>query len=83
MEDIPEFDRDCWFGERHSPTIRNVAEHVRRIDEADLSYPVLLGSDGRLLDGGHRIAKAYLSGAVDVLAVQFEKDPEPDWVDFD
>lgn len=81
IEDIAEFDRDCWFGARHAPTIRNVAEHARRIDEADLAYPILLGRDGRLLDGGHRLAKAYLSGAIDVLAVQFEEDPEPDSVD--
>jgi hypothetical protein len=81
LKDIREFDRDCWFGERHAPTIRDVAEHARRIDEADLSYPIILGSDGRLLDGGHRLAKAYLRGDIDVLAVQFEEDPEPDWVE--
>lgn len=81
IDEILEFDSDCWFGERHVPTIRNVAEHLRRINEADLSHPIILSSDGRLLDGGHRIAKAYLRGDADVLAVQFEHDPEPDWVE--
>ena len=81
IDDIAEFDRDCWFGERHAPTIRNVADHVRRIRDADLSYPVILGSDGRLLDGGHRLAKAHLLGEAHVLAVQFDEDPEPDWVE--
>ena len=81
LADIPEFDLDCWFRDRHAPTIRNVAEHARRIHEADLSYPVLLGSNGRLLDGGHRLAKAYLRGEIEVLAVQFDQDPEPDWVE--
>lgn len=78
---IREFEHDCWFGDRHSPTIRNVAEHSRRIRDADLSYPIILSSDGRLFDGGHRLAKAYLTGETEILAVQFAVDPEPDWVD--
>jgi hypothetical protein len=81
IEHIPEFHRDCWFGSRHPPSIRAVAEHARRIRDADLSRPVILASDGRLMDGGHRLAKAYLDGQMEVWAVQFEHDPEPDWVD--
>ena len=77
---IAEFDRDCWFQERHIPTCRAVAEHARRIQAADLAYPVILAADGHLMDGGHRISKAYLSGLTDIDAVQFEIDPEPDWV---
>lgn len=81
IDSIPEFDRDCWFGERRAPTIRNVADHLRRVAEADLSHPIILSRDGRLLDGGHRVAKAYLRGDTDILAVQFDEDPEPDWVE--
>lgn len=80
IDAIPEFDRDCWFGER-SPTCRAVALHARRIQEADLSYPVLLASDGGLMDGGHRIAKAFLAGRETVRARRFLMDPEPDWVE--
>lgn len=45
----------------------------------DLSCPIILGGSGRVLDGGHRIAKAYLRGDVNVPAVQLETAPEPDW----
>jgi hypothetical protein len=81
IDDVAEFNRDCWFGDRHAASIRNVAEHARRISDADLTHPIILSSDGRLLDGGHRLAKAYLAGQVEVLAVQFDKDPDPDWVE--
>ncbi len=77
---IAEFDRDCWFQDKHAPTCRAVAEHARRIQEADLSYPIILSADGRLMDGGHRLAKAYLLGAADIAAVRFEVDPEPERV---
>ena len=71
---------DCWFVGRNVPTCRAVAEHARRIQNADLSYPVILAADGHLMDGGHRIAKAWLYGETDVLAVRFEVDPAPDWI---
>jgi hypothetical protein len=53
-------------------------EHIRLIDEADLSFPIILSSSGAVMDGRHRVAKALLQGGVDIEAVQFEEDPEPD-----
>jgi len=55
-------------------------EHARRINAADLSYPVILAADGSLMDCGHRIAKAYLLGEHTVQARRFVTDPEPDWI---
>src|SRR5690606_10561398 len=66
LADIPEFELDCWFQGRHAPTVREVAEHTRRINAADLSFPVILAADGRLMDGGHRLAKAWLEGRTHV-----------------
>ena len=77
---IAEFDEDAWFGPHAPPTCRAVARHARRIYEADLSYPVILSADGRLMDGGHRIARAWLAGETHVRAVRFARDPEPDYV---
>lgn len=75
---IAEFDQNCWFGERHAPTCRAVAEHARRIQDADLAYPIILSADGRLMDGGHRLAKAWLRGDSDIAAVRFVADPTPE-----
>lgn len=80
IEDIPELDQDCWFGSAHVPTCRAVAQHAQRIWDADLSYPIILSADGGLMDGGHRLAKASLKGLTEVRAVQFDIDPEPDYV---
>lgn len=80
IADIAEFERDCWFAGAHEPTCRAVAEHARRIQAANLDYPIILSSDGRLMDGGHRIAKAWLLGQTEIAAVRFEVDPAPDSV---
>ncbi len=70
-------DTDCWF-EGKPATIRSVADHARRIYEADITRPVILAADGTLMDGGHRIARAYLMGQKTIDTVQFETDPAPD-----
>ncbi len=80
IDEIPEFDLDCWFDGR-APTCREVAEHARRIQRADLGHPVILAADGHLMDGGHRIAKAWLEGRRTIGAVRFSVDPEPDWLE--
>jgi hypothetical protein len=82
IAEVREFDEDCWFDGR-APSCREVAEHARRIAQADLAHPVIIASDGRLMDGGHRIAKAWLAGREVVDAVRFEVDPDPDWVETD
>ncbi|WP_350280488.1 hypothetical protein [Kribbella sp. HUAS MG21] len=82
IDGIQEFDEDCWFG-GGPVTCRMVARHADRIQKADLRYPVILSADGRLMDGGHRIAKAWLSGATTIDAVRFRIDPDPDYIEPD
>ena len=79
IDDIAEFDQDCWFHGR-APTCREVAQHARRIQAADLRFPVLLAPDGALMDGGHRVSKAWLSGLITVPAVKLTFNPPPDWI---
>jgi hypothetical protein len=80
IAEIAEFDQNCWFGPTHAPTCREVAMHAKRIWDADLSYPVILSANGGLMDGGHRIAKAWMNGSTEIQAVQFAVDPEPDLI---
>lgn len=77
IADIPEFDQDCWF-RGQAPSLRDVAAHTRRIMAADLSYPIIFSADGRLMDGGHRIARAWIEGRTTIDAVRFAVDPEPE-----
>jgi len=75
-------DEVVWFGGPNNlqPTIRNVAEHAKDIINADLSYPIIVVRGGDILDGAHRIARAYIEGRANIDAVIIEKYPEPDGV---
>ena len=78
---IREIDEVYWFdAAKERPTCRKVLEHMGLINEVDSSYPIILNADGRVMDGMHRVAKAFLEGREEIDAVQFERDPEPDYV---
>ena len=84
LEDIRELDESFWFGgQADQATCRAVAEHARLIEETDLRHPIVLSSDGRVMDGMHRVCKALMRGDRSVRAVRFPTDPEPDYVDVD
>jgi hypothetical protein len=79
LTQIRELD-EVWSGDDESPTWRAMLEHLKLIDEADLSFPIILSSSGAVMDGMHRVAKAARQGWREIEAVQFGKDPEPDQV---
>lgn len=77
LRDIRELD-EPWFGSGESPTWQALVEHVKLMDAADLSFPIILAADGTVMDGMHRVAKALRAGLADIEAVQFAVDPPPD-----
>ena len=77
---IRELDEPYWYGEGTIPTCRSVAEHSKLIAESDLSFPIILSSDGRIMDGMHRVAKAAMQNIKSLPAKQFTEDPAPDHV---
>jgi hypothetical protein len=79
LDEIRELDED-WFGEDERPTWRAMLEHVRLMEAADLSFPIILSASGDVMDGMHRVARAALEDRSGVDAVQFDEDPEPDYV---
>ena len=80
LESIWEVDTAYWFNESNErPTVRKVVEHIQLVLEVDPSHPVILGVDGRVMDGMHRIARALLEGRSTINAVQFLVQPEPDY----
>ncbi len=82
LNSIGEVDTDYWFAYGPIvPTVRRVVEHLRFVQEADLSYPIILAASGRVMDGMHRMARAILEGHSTIKAVQFVTDPEPDYRD--
>jgi hypothetical protein len=69
-----------WSGDDEPQTWRAMIEHIRLIEEADLSYPIILSASGRVMDGMHRVTKAALQGRRAIEAVQFAEEPAPDHI---
>jgi hypothetical protein len=78
LSQIGELD-ETWCADGEKPTWRAMLEHLKLIEEADLSFPIILSASGAVMDGRHRIAKAALLGREEIEAVQFSADPEPDY----
>src|SRR4030095_3845278 len=76
---IRELDEPFWSDD-DTQTTRAAEEHSRLFETADLSFAIILSSDGRVMDGMHRVAKAVLLGRVTIAAVKFTDDPEPDHI---
>lgn len=79
---IQELNQAYWYPDSH-PTTQDIIAHIQLIQQADLSYPIILCSQGRLMDGMHRVAKAQILGQESIRSVQFEVDPEPDFINID
>ncbi len=77
LDSIFEFDTVYWFDEQCQPTCREVVKHLSRIQDVDISDPIILSADGHVMDGLHRVAKASILGKTHIQAVQFTEDPEP------
>ncbi len=81
---IRELDEAFWFRQDGvRPTCREVALHAKLMNEADLRFPIILSQDGRVMDGMHRVCRAFIEGRESILAVQFAEDPPPDGVGVD
>lgn len=79
LSDIRELD-EARVGGDEPPTWRGLLEHLALIEQADLSFPIILSASGAVMDGMHRVAKASREGRGTIEAVQFAEDPEPDHV---
>ena len=88
-EEIPEFEflMDCdaaaIWGKRPNAgrvfefKMEDFRHHAKRVMEADLEYPVILNPEGGMMDGVHRLMKAFLEGKK-VKVVRFVEWPKPD-----
>lgn len=84
VDDIAELDENHWYEyEKLKPTCKSIAEHSQLIFDADLSFPIILDAQGRVMDGMHRVCKAWLNHVTHIRAVQFNETPEPDYTGSD
>ena len=78
LHGTPTMDSVYWT---ETMTPRQVAVHVRLVNHVDTQYPIILGSDFRVMDGMHRVLRALVEGRELIDTVQFEVDPTPDYFD--
>jgi hypothetical protein len=82
LSEIHELKETFWFDlEGDSPTCIKIAEHAKLINGVDLQFPIILSSNGRVMDGMHRVCRAWMGGLKTIKAVRFDIDPAPDYVD--
>jgi hypothetical protein len=78
---IRELDEPYWSNEgTQILTCREVVDHARLMLDSDLAFPIILSSDGRIMDGMHRVCKALLENRTEIEAVRFVHDPAPDYI---
>jgi hypothetical protein len=82
LSEIRELDEPYWFAATDDePTCRSIADHMKQVTSADLSHPVILCADGRIMDGMHRVVKALNDGQETIAAKKFAKTPPHDFID--
>ena len=50
-------------------------KYVKRINEVDFKYPILIDDLGTICDGWHRVAKAIISGKKTIKAIRLNEMP--------
>lgn len=80
VSDIRELKETYWFGFGAVPITEDFANHARQIYEADLSYPIILCPEGRVMDGMHRVCRAFIEARETISAVRFTELHEPEYV---
>ena len=84
VEEMLDREASFWRAPDDAPlTPRDLALHARLIEETDLKYPIILCGEGRLMDGMHRLCKAWINEMATLRAVRFAETPEPDHVNVD
>ena len=54
---------------------KGFVEHMQKVLDADLKFPIILDDEGYVMDGRHRVAKVLLEKRETILAVRFDETP--------
>lgn len=58
-------------------SIKSYAYHIKRMNEANMDYPIILDDTGYICDGWHRLLKAIVNGQNTIKAVRLTIMPDP------
>jgi hypothetical protein len=73
---VPQLELEVWGDWSPMTVINNMdkkkyAKNAERIEKANMTYPIIIAG-GRIVDGYHRAAKAYLKGTKQMKAYVFD-----------
>ena len=80
LSDIRELKEVYWFSLGAPPIMEDIVQHAKQIFEADISYPIIICPEGRVMDGMHRVCKASIYGHKFISAVRLTELHKPDYV---
>ena len=63
--------KPLWLDEC-SGSLKGFLDHCARVERADLSFPIIVNQQGEVLDGLHRLCKAFMNGERLIRAVRLE-----------
>jgi len=82
ISDLYEFEQNYWYQDKIDKiTCKSITNHIKLVLDCKLEFPIILAADGSIMDGMHRVCKAYLNGQKLIKAVKFDTTPEPDFID--
>lgn len=61
-----------------SPCTASFIFQMKRVQNADLSHPIILDDLGQIADGWHRVCKAILEGRTTIKAIRMDSMPAYD-----
>ena len=80
LSDIRELKEVYWFGLGAPPIMEDIVQHAKQIFQADISFPIILCPEGRVMDGMHRVCKASIDGHKFISAVRLTELHKSDYV---
>lgn len=81
LEEVRELDEAFWYNSPSEiPTCRSIANHAKLIHNASLDHPVIICPEGRIMDGMHRVCKAFNLGMATIKAKKLDILPAPDFI---
>ncbi|MGB5243740.1 MAG: hypothetical protein WBN28_14035 [Lutimonas sp.] len=68
-----------WYQGDNLPTVKSIFEHMKLVEECSLEFPIIISAEGKIMDGMHRVGKAYINNIKHIKAFKFKITPEADY----
>ena len=62
-------------------TFFDLKQHLKRMTDCDLKYPIILSPSGKVIDGYHRIMKVIQMNKTTIKYVKLDKMPPHDFIE--